>query len=212
MELWTQCLFQKIFYSLFITVSVPAVAIYVVVCSRYPFYASQVVGFRIEPLIWLRYTLWIPLYPLGILFEGIIVMIVMWGVMDNQCFSKKMPGQENETLLFVVDQEMLYLVQYSNLFGVSSSALVVYYYNDCYVITGYSRTFFNTYVVGKEDLLWFIFHISLRIKMICIQLYAVINGRTDKISVRSLHNTDQKRSEVRSMNRHSSNAVPSKLG
>lgn len=134
------------------------------------------------------------------------------GCHGQSIFFKKMPGQENETLLFVVDQEMLYLVQYSNLFGVSSSALVVYYYNDCYVITGYSRTFFNTYVVGKEDLLWFIFHISLRIKMICIQLYAVINGRTDKISVWSLHNTDQKRSEVRSMNRHSSNAVPSKLG
>lgn len=37
---------------------------------RYPFYASQVVNKRIEPLIWLRYTMWIPLYPLGILFEG----------------------------------------------------------------------------------------------------------------------------------------------
>ena len=37
---------------------------------RYPFYASQVINWRIEPLIWLRYTMWIPLYPLGILFEG----------------------------------------------------------------------------------------------------------------------------------------------
>ena len=37
---------------------------------RYPFYASQVVSKRIEALIWLRYTMWIPLYPLGILFEG----------------------------------------------------------------------------------------------------------------------------------------------
>lgn len=37
---------------------------------RYPFYASQVLNKKIEPLVWLRYTMWIPLYPLGILFEG----------------------------------------------------------------------------------------------------------------------------------------------
>lgn len=37
---------------------------------RYPFYASEILGIRIEPLMWLRYTLWIPLYPLGVLFEG----------------------------------------------------------------------------------------------------------------------------------------------
>lgn len=39
-------------------------------CLRYPFYASEILGIRIEPLMWLRYTLWIPLYPLGVLFEG----------------------------------------------------------------------------------------------------------------------------------------------
>lgn len=42
----------------------------VLLCLRYPFYASEILGIRIEPLMWLRYTLWIPLYPLGVLFEG----------------------------------------------------------------------------------------------------------------------------------------------
>ena len=37
---------------------------------RYPFYAALVTKTRIEPLIWLRYTMWIPLYPLAVFFEG----------------------------------------------------------------------------------------------------------------------------------------------
>lgn len=37
---------------------------------RYPFYAALVAKKRIEPLIWLQYTMWIPLYPLAVFFEG----------------------------------------------------------------------------------------------------------------------------------------------
>ena len=89
-------------------------------CSRYPFYASQVVGFRIEPLIWLRYTMWIPLYPLGIFYEGTVVMLVMWRrweTLRNQFVSEERPGKliqtkaplvfgtENRKASHAIDQE-----------------------------------------------------------------------------------------------------------
>ncbi|XP_033220578.1 very-long-chain (3R)-3-hydroxyacyl-CoA dehydratase [Belonocnema kinseyi] len=41
---------------------------------RYPYYLSQLLEIEIPTLTWLRYTMWIPLYPLGFLFEGIIVL------------------------------------------------------------------------------------------------------------------------------------------
>ena len=40
---------------------------------RYPFYFLQTIGYRPKWLLWLRYTAWIPLYPLGIITEGILI-------------------------------------------------------------------------------------------------------------------------------------------
>ncbi|CRL02072.1 CLUMA_CG015096, isoform A [Clunio marinus] len=41
---------------------------------RYPYYLSQLLKFEMGLLTWLRYSLWIPLYPLGVLCEGIIIL------------------------------------------------------------------------------------------------------------------------------------------
>lgn len=41
---------------------------------RYPYYITQLISIELSFLTWLRYTLWIPLYPLGILCEGVIVL------------------------------------------------------------------------------------------------------------------------------------------
>ncbi|NXT16953.1 HACD3 dehydratase, partial [Prunella fulvescens] len=38
---------------------------------RYPYYMLSCIGIEWKPLTWLRYTAWIPLYPLGGLAEGI---------------------------------------------------------------------------------------------------------------------------------------------
>lgn len=43
-------------------------------CIRYPYYLSQLFKVELGILTWLRYTIWIPLYPLGILCEGIICL------------------------------------------------------------------------------------------------------------------------------------------
>ncbi|XP_012273014.1 very-long-chain (3R)-3-hydroxyacyl-CoA dehydratase [Orussus abietinus] len=41
---------------------------------RYPYYVTQLLNVEIPFLTWLRYTIWMPLYPLGFLCEGIIVL------------------------------------------------------------------------------------------------------------------------------------------
>ncbi|KAF2973942.1 hypothetical protein EK904_001801 [Melospiza melodia maxima] len=40
---------------------------------RYPYYMLSCIGIEWKPLTWLRYTAWIPLYPLGGLAEGVFV-------------------------------------------------------------------------------------------------------------------------------------------
>lgn len=37
---------------------------------RYPFYMLACIGTEWRLLTWLRYTLWVPLYPLGAIAEG----------------------------------------------------------------------------------------------------------------------------------------------
>ena len=37
---------------------------------RYPFYMLSVFDVKVSFITWMRYTAWIPLYPLGILLEG----------------------------------------------------------------------------------------------------------------------------------------------
>ncbi|XP_011312782.1 very-long-chain (3R)-3-hydroxyacyl-CoA dehydratase 4 [Fopius arisanus] len=41
---------------------------------RYPYYITQVLNVESGLLTWFRYTIWIPLYPLGFVCEGIIVL------------------------------------------------------------------------------------------------------------------------------------------
>ena len=38
--------------------------------NRYPYYALSVINYEVKQLTWLRYTAWIPLYPLGFTCEG----------------------------------------------------------------------------------------------------------------------------------------------
>lgn len=41
---------------------------------RYPYYMLRVYDVEISFLTWLRYTIWIPLYPLGFICEGVVVL------------------------------------------------------------------------------------------------------------------------------------------
>lgn len=41
---------------------------------RYPYYISQLLNVEISFLTWIRYTIWMPLYPIGFVCEGIIIL------------------------------------------------------------------------------------------------------------------------------------------
>lgn len=84
---------QAVVYGLFLVWSLIEVV-------RYPFYASQVINKRIEPLIWLRYTMWIPLYPLGIFFEGTLVWRAIPLLEKSERFSIRLPNAFNFSFSF----------------------------------------------------------------------------------------------------------------
>lgn len=62
---------------------------------RYPFYLSQLMKFEIGILTWFRYTIWIPLYPLGGLCEGIIILRNIPYFTETQKFTLALPNKWN---------------------------------------------------------------------------------------------------------------------
>lgn len=63
---------------------------------RYPYYALSVVDVQVGFLTWLRYTAWIPLYPLGICTEGLVVWLSIPGYYDNYApYSFPLPNPLN---------------------------------------------------------------------------------------------------------------------
>ncbi|XP_054288710.1 very-long-chain (3R)-3-hydroxyacyl-CoA dehydratase [Macrosteles quadrilineatus] len=64
---------------------------------RYPYYIVQLYKCRVDFLTWLRYSVWIPLYPLGILCEGIIILRNIPYFEETQRFSIAMPNSWNFT-------------------------------------------------------------------------------------------------------------------
>lgn len=64
---------------------------------RYPYYLSQLFKFEMELLTWLRYSLWIPLYPLGVFCEGIIVLRNIPYFEETGNLSIAMPNKLNWT-------------------------------------------------------------------------------------------------------------------
>ncbi|CAB0016949.1 unnamed protein product [Nesidiocoris tenuis] len=64
---------------------------------RYPYYISQTYKKDIAVLTWLRYTIWIPLYPLGALCEGIIILRNIPYFEETQRFVVSMPNSWNST-------------------------------------------------------------------------------------------------------------------
>ncbi|KAI8115190.1 Very-long-chain (3R)-3-hydroxyacyl-CoA dehydratase 3 [Lucilia cuprina] len=62
---------------------------------RYPYYISQILKREFGLLTWLRYTIWIPLYPMGILCEGIIILRNIPYFEETKRFSVEMPNRWN---------------------------------------------------------------------------------------------------------------------
>ncbi|XP_073977816.1 3-hydroxyacyl-CoA dehydratase 2 [Rhodnius prolixus] len=62
---------------------------------RYPYYITDIYKRTIGLLTWLRYTIWIPLYPLGALCEGIIILRNIPYFEETQRFVVSMPNSWN---------------------------------------------------------------------------------------------------------------------
>lgn len=70
-------------------------------CS-YPFYVSQLLKRENGLLTWLRYTIWIPLYPLGIVCEGVILLRSIPYIEETKRFCVDMPNKWNITFDMVL--------------------------------------------------------------------------------------------------------------
>lgn len=53
------------------------------VSHRYPYYMLRVYDVNVSIITWLRYTIWIPLYPFGFILEGVVIL--RWVIDFNLC-------------------------------------------------------------------------------------------------------------------------------
>ncbi|GBM50321.1 Very-long-chain (3R)-3-hydroxyacyl-CoA dehydratase 3 [Araneus ventricosus] len=67
---------------------------------RYPYYMLRVYNVDIGFLTWLRYTVWIALYPLGFLCEGIIILRNIPYFEETQKYSLFLPNKWNISFYF----------------------------------------------------------------------------------------------------------------
>ena len=67
---------------------------------RYPYYITQLLNVEIPFLTWLRYTIWMPLYPLGFLCEGIIVLRNIPYFEETERFTVSLPNSWNFSFHF----------------------------------------------------------------------------------------------------------------
>lgn len=69
---------------------------------RYSFYAAKEVGVMPRPLLWLRYSAFIVLYPLGVASEMTMVYLAMPTIKKNRPLSIHMPNAWNFALDYYV--------------------------------------------------------------------------------------------------------------
>ena len=62
---------------------------------RYPYYLIRSLRYNIDLVTWLRYTAWIPLYPLGFLCEGVLLLRAIPYFEETERFSIRLPNSWN---------------------------------------------------------------------------------------------------------------------
>jgi len=67
---------------------------------RYPFYLLQLVGMKNKLVTWLRYSIWIPTYPLGMMIEGCVVLSAMTYFAETGTFTTTLPNPYNVSFYF----------------------------------------------------------------------------------------------------------------
>lgn len=67
---------------------------------RYPYYTLQIYGIEFPALTWLRYSLWIPLYPVGICCEAYLVYNTIPLVLESKRLTVELPNTANFAFSF----------------------------------------------------------------------------------------------------------------
>jgi len=67
---------------------------------RYPYYTLQIYDIEFPALTWLRYSLWIPLYPVGICCEAYLVYQTIPLVQDSKRLTVELPNNANFAFSF----------------------------------------------------------------------------------------------------------------
>ncbi|KAG9489032.1 very-long-chain (3R)-3-hydroxyacyl-CoA dehydratase 3 [Eleutherodactylus coqui] len=69
---------------------------------RYPFYMLASIDMQWKLLTWIRYTIWIPTYPLGIVSEAVCIILSMPIFTETGKFSLQLPSPLNVNVSFSV--------------------------------------------------------------------------------------------------------------
>ncbi|XP_073424973.1 very-long-chain (3R)-3-hydroxyacyl-CoA dehydratase 3 [Dendrobates tinctorius] len=69
---------------------------------RYPFYMLACIDVHWKLLTWIRYTIWIPLYPLGVLSEAVCVLLSMPIFTETGIFGLHLPSPLNVNISFSI--------------------------------------------------------------------------------------------------------------
>uniref|UniRef100_A0A3P9HIE3 Very-long-chain (3R)-3-hydroxyacyl-CoA dehydratase n=1 Tax=Oryzias latipes TaxID=8090 RepID=A0A3P9HIE3_ORYLA len=83
---------------------------------RYPFYMLAYIDTEWQLLTWLRYNLWIPLYPLAVLAEAVAVIQSLPIFDDTRLFSLPLPGFRGRSLSFSYTLQIYLVLMFLGLF------------------------------------------------------------------------------------------------
>uniref|UniRef100_A0A3Q3NED7 Very-long-chain (3R)-3-hydroxyacyl-CoA dehydratase n=1 Tax=Labrus bergylta TaxID=56723 RepID=A0A3Q3NED7_9LABR len=83
---------------------------------RYPFYMLACMGTDWKLLTWLRYSLWIPLYPLGVLAEAVAVIQSLPIFDETRLFSFPLPAMLGSSLSFSYTLQLYLILMFLGLF------------------------------------------------------------------------------------------------
>lgn len=83
---------------------------------RYPFYMLACIGMEWKLLTWLRYNLWIPLYPLGVVAEAVAVIQSLPIFDETSLFSLPLPTVLGGSLSFSYVLQLYLVLMFLGLF------------------------------------------------------------------------------------------------
>uniref|UniRef100_A0A7N6ATR8 Very-long-chain (3R)-3-hydroxyacyl-CoA dehydratase n=1 Tax=Anabas testudineus TaxID=64144 RepID=A0A7N6ATR8_ANATE len=83
---------------------------------RYPFYMLACIGTEWKLLTWLRYSIWIPLYPLGVIAEAVAVIQSLPIFDETRLFSLPLPAVMGQSLSFSCILQLYLALMFLGLF------------------------------------------------------------------------------------------------